>query len=109
MEDNKITSFLTRIGSELSNHRMVMERSAAQLTPNFNLFEVCGIDWLNEIRMTGLITQFLDPNSNHGQGGNFLAEFCRRIGVSEANFGMSGLISACVTDNNTTIMEIQIF
>lgn len=102
MEDNQISHFLTRIGSELSNHRMVMEKSAAQLTPKFNLFEVCEVNWLYENHMSRIIKKLLDPKGDHAQGAKFLAEFCKLIGVTVADFGEGGFAAAYVPEKEVS-------
>jgi hypothetical protein len=64
--------------NEVNLLRVARKRFSAQLAPDFNLFDYLRTD---EMGVSKVIADLLDPKGSHGQGGVFLQEFAKILGL----------------------------
>ena len=101
MSENKASEFLEKLSTELKAHRTVMDKAKAQLTPEFNVFDVCEVDIIYENHMSRMMTRLLDPNGTHGQGSKFLAEFLQMFNIPPDEFGKGGYERARIKNEHS--------
>jgi len=71
---------LRRTASELHAVGIARARYAPQLSPHFNCFDYIAP---NEMGLSRIIRDMLDPKGSHAQGSAFLVAFLKRIGKEE--------------------------
>lgn len=80
MQVGEAASFLENVSSGLTMLRDTRRRYAPRLAPDFN---VLGYDRTDELRLSRLLADLLDPRGTHGQGSRFLKLFLGEIcGIS---------------------------
>jgi hypothetical protein len=75
-----IDKLLNSVGQQLEAVRVARERYAIKLSPEFNCFDYIYPD---EMRLSEIIADLLNPKGKHSQGHSFLSAFLRRIGLEE--------------------------
>jgi hypothetical protein len=73
-----IKGLLNAVDFKIGTLRVARERFAAQLAPDFNLFDYLRTD---EMGVSKVIADLLDPKGAHGQGGVFLQAFAKILGL----------------------------
>lgn len=74
-----IRGLLNEVGFKIGTLREARNQFAAQLAPDFNLFDYLRND---EMGVSKVIADLLDPKGTHGQGGLFLHAFASLLGQS---------------------------
>ena len=80
-EQQRLDDFYSVLNQTLHSHREATRRLDRFLSTGFNVFRVIQPD---EIRLSEIIADLLDPSGSHGQQRRFLDAFLRRI-IKETN------------------------
>jgi PD-(D/E)XK nuclease superfamily len=105
MNPSSIDNLLTFVAQQLEAVRVARERYAVKLSPEFNCFDYIYPD---EMRLSEIFADLLNPKGKHSQGQSFLFAFLRRIGLEQWCNGKEIQVSTEVLTLNNRRFDIEI-
>lgn len=105
MIQSGIEHLLSAVAQQLEAVRVARERYAIKLSPGFNCFDYIYPD---EMRLSEIIADLLNPNGKHSQGRSFLFAFLRRIGLEQWCNGEAVQVNTEVLTFNNRRFDIEI-
>lgn len=102
-----VESLLAEVGKELKAGELARKRYAPLLSPDFNVFSYIEPD---ELRLSRIIADLLDPKGRHAQGAVFLERFLVWIGTTDwhAEDATSAWIEVPTTHNESKDRRLDI-
>jgi PD-(D/E)XK nuclease superfamily len=100
-----IEPLLSAVAQQLETVRVARERYAIKLSPEFNCFDYIYPD---EMRLSEIIADLLNPKGKHSQGRSFLFAFLRRIGLEQWYDGKEIQVNTEVLTFNKRRFDIEI-
>ncbi len=100
-----IDGFLCSVWQQLEAVRISREMYAAKLSPEFNCF---GYISPNELCLSQIIADLLDPHGNHSQGDKFLSAFLGLIGLGCWTDNKDAQVNKEVTTFNNRRFDIEV-